>query len=321
MIKELTAAGNGQVFLLGILFNREWQAFVCRDIWLVDFLLSCPIINEMKTVVIILNLVIFLLIPLSADENIMIDWKNGKIYSSVFIRVKNNYNFANNRLAGTESAKNKAKAYFYKALKKINLYESTSVFDYFEERVEKNREFFSLIDKAELYKEEFPDMNTIKFIYHLNIYGENSLMGLMIGERDIFTENLSSYAGFHYDTNYSGVIIDARGELTSFDGYKVNVKPALFVTIKDNDGRLVFNQYNVFPDIIKNNGMVKYSYGINEDYSDRVGSNPLKIVASGVGDKTGSIIVLTVSDAKRMLSSEKTRSAVQQGKVVIIIDP
>ena len=43
-------------------------------------------------------------------------------------------------------------------------------------------ELFSLIDKALLYKEEFPDMNTIKFIYYLNIYGENSLIiqGLLL---------------------------------------------------------------------------------------------------------------------------------------------
>ena len=67
--------------------------------------------------------------------------------------------------------------------------------------------------------------------------------------------------------------------------------------------------------------MVRYSYDIYEDQTKRVGNNPFRIVASGTGDRSGSNIVITVSDAKRMLSSETTRKAIQNGKVVILIEP
>ena len=116
-------------------------------------------------------------------------------------------------------------------------------------------------------------------------------------------------------------IIDARGTLVSYDGHEVSVKPSLFVTIKDSEGRLVFNQNNVYPEIIKNKGMVRYSYDIMEDQRSRVGSSPLKIVAYGTGDRSGSHIVVSELDAKRMLASETTRNAIKNGKVVIIIDP
>lgn len=250
-----------------------------------------------------------------------IDWINGRIYSSTSVMTKNDNDFAENRLEGVNFAKEEAKVNFYRVLKKINIYESLTVLDYFEEKIEKNRELFSLIDKAKLHKIEYPDINSVKLVYYIDIYGKDSLMNIMISERDIFTEDLIGYMGYHYDTKYTGLLIDARGILTSYDGYEVKVKPSLFVTIKDSEGRLVFNQNNVLPEVIKNKGMVRYSYDILENQTRRVGIRPLKIVAFGTGDRSGSHIVVSELDAKRMLASETTRNAIKNGWVVIIIDP
>lgn len=258
---------------------------------------------------------------LNSIETFKIDWIYGRIYSFAFVYSKNDYNYANNTLEGINVAHEKAKINFYKAFDRINIYESLSVLSYFDTRPDKNRELFSLIDKAILYKVEYPDIDTIKLTYYIDIYGDNSLMGIMMSERDIFTENLTSYMGFSYETNYTGVIIDARGELTSYEGYKVKVKPSLFVVINDNEGRLVFDKNNIYPNVIRKKGMVRYTYNISENQKERVGDNPLRIVASGTGDRSGSYIVVTVIDAKRMLSSEKTRKAIQNGNIVIVIDP
>lgn len=145
-------------------------------------------------------------------------------------------------------------------------------------------------------------------------------MNIMMSERDIYTEELFPYIGYYFDTKYTGVIIDARGILKSFDGYDVKVKPALFVVVKDSDGKTVFDLNNVYPDVIREKGMVRYSYDINENFNERVGKNPLRIIASGAGDRSGSQIVITTSDAKKMLSSEITRKAIHYGEIVIIID-
>lgn len=257
---------------------------------------------------------------LFSEEYFYIDWINGRIYSIIKSKVKNDHDFANNSLVEIQKSQGLAKINFYKALKQINIFESVSVLDYFEESSEKYRELFSLIDKASLDKVEYPEINSIKLTYYINIFGKTSLMNILMDERDIYTEDLKGYMGYHYETQYTGIIIDARGELISFDGYRVKVKPSLFIVVKDNEGRIVFNKNNVYPEIIREKGMVRYSYDINEDQTDRVGKNPFKLVASGVGDKSGGIIVITEIDAKKMLSSITTKKAINTGNIVIIID-
>lgn len=249
-----------------------------------------------------------------------IDWVNGKIYSSISVKVKNNYDVAHNRLKEIENAREKAKLNYYSILKKINIYESISVLEFIEKDGIKNRDLFTLIDNAKLSKIDYPDLNTITVSYSINIYGEDSLMGILMNEEDFYTEELKSYMGYNYKTNYTGIIIDARGKLTSFDGYEVKVKPSIFVTVKDSEGKTVFNQYNVAAGVMKNSGMIRYSYDINEDLSERVGKTPLKLIAFGTGDKSGSIIVVTLEDAKKMVASDITKDGIRNGRVAIIIN-
>ncbi|MBN2544515.1 MAG: hypothetical protein JXB50_01880 [Spirochaetes bacterium] len=276
----------------------------------------------MKLIKFLIVILIFISMDnLYSSDEFRIDWINGRIYSSEMAQFKNDYNFAYNRLESTKELKEKAKFNFYKVLDSINIDESTSLLHYFEERTDKNRELFSLIDNAKLYKIEYPKHNTIRLSYYIDIYGENSLMSLLMTERDTFTEDLKSYMGYYYDTRYSGVIIDARGELTSFDGYKVKVKPSLFIVIRDSDGRIVLDKNNIYPEVIKKKGMARYSYDINQDFTNLVGKNPYKIVAVGTGDRSGSHLVISVGSAKKMLSGDMTKKALQDGKIVIVIDP
>ncbi len=254
------------------------------------------------------------------EKDYYIDWADGKIYSSITIHINNDYNFVHNRLKEIEKAKDLAKINYYLILKNINISESKSVLTFFEE-TNKNSELFSLIDNAFLQKIEYPSPNTIRLLYYIKIYGENSLISKMMNEKDFYTEELRSYKGNIYKTNYTGIIIDARGTLNSFDGYEVKVKPSIFITVLDNDGRLIFNQYNIYAKVLKEIGMVRYSYNIREKIEDRVGNNPLKIVAFGTGDRNGSVIVISENDAKILLSSRETRDAIKNGKIVIIIDP
>ena len=154
---------------------------------------------------IVLIIAIFCSFWVFSQEKENIDWINGKIYSSIFVYVKNDYDFAHNRLKEIDIAREKAKVNYYSILKKINLSESTPVLDYIENTGNKNRDLFSLIDNARLNKIEYPNINTIKVTYYINIYGENSLMSIVMNERDFFTEDLKGYMGFIYETNYTSV--------------------------------------------------------------------------------------------------------------------
>ena len=274
----------------------------------------------LKKIAFIFILISFLSAKIWCDEEFYIDWQKGRIYSSVIAYVKNDFNFASNRLKEIRKAKDKVKANFYKALKTINIHDSVSFLNYFEESKEKNNELFYLIENAAINEIEYPNINSIKLSYFIQIYGERSLMDIMMKERKDLPYDLTSYMGFYYNIKYTGIVIDARGEMESYNGLIVNVEPSLFTSVKDSEGRLVFDHNNIYPEIIKKRGMAMYSYDINENYKKRVGNNPLRIVASGVGNGSGSIIVITESDAMRMLSSEMTREAIKKGKIVIVID-
>lgn len=263
----------------------------------------------------ILNSLIFSL------DNYFIDWINGKIYSSEVVDFKVDENYAYNMLTAKNETKEKAKLNFYKILDKINIDDTHTLLSYFDERADKNRELSTLIDSAQLYRVEYPAFNKIKISYFIPMYGDRSLMSIIISERGTFTEDLKSYMGYYYNTQYSGVIIDARGELPSFDGYKVKVKPTLFVVIRDSEGTVILNKDNIFPDVIREKGMVKYSYNIKENFVNIVGDNPLRIVAIGTGDQLGSHIVIGLDSARKMLASSVTKKALQNGKLVIVIDP
>ncbi len=251
-----------------------------------------------------------------------IDWKKGKIFSIVTTSVPLNYKYADNRLSMIESAKEKAKVNYYRILQKINInHESANLLEYIESSPDINRRLYSLFEKASLYTMQYPDLNTIRLIYFINLYGKNdSIMSLIMDEEDHYTEDLKQYMGYNYQTDYTGLVIDARGVLKSFSGRDVKIKPSIFVTVRDSDGNVVFSRYNILPDVIRESGMVRYSNNVNEDITDRVGKNPFRIVAYGAGDYSGSTIVISTADAKKLLSSSNTRDSVKNGKIGIIID-
>jgi hypothetical protein len=258
---------------------------------------------------------------LDNKEELYIDWIDGRIYSSTTITSKMDYTFIKNSLAKINDAKERAKINYYSILKKINMRDSMSVVDYIELSSEKSRELFSLIDSAKLETIRYPSVNSIEIVYYIDMYGDNSIMDIIMKGQKIYTEELKGYMGYSYNNNYTGIIIDARGDLSSFnERIIVKIKPSIFLAIKDNEGNLVFNEYNVLPEVIKNRGMVKYSYNIYEDNIDRVGKNPLRIVAYGAADEDGSILIVAQNDAKKMLASNQSRDAIKNGKVVVVID-
>ena len=271
--------------------------------------------------IIIFIVISFGSIPSFSNEISNIDWINGKIYSTVTYTFKNDYNFAHNNMKEIDSAREMAKVNYYGILKNINAVESTSVIDYIEGINSGIDDLYRLLDNAKLGKIEYPKLNTVKVTYYINIFGDNSLMNILMPDDDAFTSDLVNNTGFHFNTVYTGLIIDARGELESFDGNKVKVKPCIFATIKDESGNTIISRHNVLPGVIHEKGMVRYSYDIKENQEERTGKKPLKVVAYKAGDSFGGIIIISEDDAKRILSSEKTRSSIKNGNIVIVINP
>ncbi len=257
-----------------------------------------------------------------SQEHFNVDWSNNKVYSSTIVKMPLSNDFVHRRLKGLEEAKEKARVNYYRALRNIRLSDNgENLYEYFDTLGDRKSLLFTLLDNAKLYRLEYPDINTIKVTYFIDIYGtSDSILNIIMGGTSHYTEELTPYMGFNFENNFTGIVIDARDELQSFENKSVIVKPSIFLTIKDTEGNIVFNRYHVLSEVIQDRGMVRYSYDIKEKIPERVGRNPLQVVAYGTGDEFGSVLVVSMKDARLMLSSTATRNAIKNGKVNVIIN-
>lgn len=210
-----------------------------------------------------------------ASNNYRVDWADGKVYSSAVFTLGRDYNYPAQHLLLQEEAKNQAEINFYRVFKSIEVSDNgQNLYEYMDSMGERKALLFSLLNQAHLHKLEYPLGNqNIKVTYSIQLYGrENSIMNILLGDRSQYTQELPAYIGETYENNYTGIVIDARGELTSFSGEKVKIMPSLFLTVRDANGDVVFNRYNVRPEVLLEQGMVKYSYDIKDSESNPSGA-------------------------------------------------
>ena len=112
------------------------------------------------------------------------------------------------------------------------------------------------------------------------------------------TQELPAFIGETYENDYTGIVIDARGELTSFSGEKVKISPSLFLTVRDANGDVVFNRYNVRPDVLLERGMVKYSYDIKASESNPNGAY------LEISEECADGLLIKLSDLSKSLRAE-----------------
>ena len=215
------------------------------------------------------------IISVFASNNYRVDWADGTIYSSAVFTLGRDYTYPAQYLLLQEEAKNQAEINFYRVFKSIEVSDNgQNLYDYMDSMGERKALLFSLLNKAHLHKLEYPLGNRdIKVTYSIQLYGrENSIMNILLGDRSQYTQELPAFIGETYENDYTGIVIDARGELTSFSGEKVKISPSLFLTVRDANGDVVFNRYNVRPDVLLERGMVKYSYDIKDSESNPNGA-------------------------------------------------
>ncbi len=121
---------------------------------------------------------------------------------------------------------------------------------------------------------------------------------------------------------YSGIIIDARGQLTVHGEFvKSDTSACFFPTIWDENMNIIYEKNEVKPDFIKENGLVTYDYSNNtERYAWRVGNDPLYIKAVEVFGINRTDPVIKRSDALKILTVPENIALLNEGKVVILLD-
>ncbi len=122
--------------------------------------------------------------------------------------------------------------------------------------------------------------------------------------------------------NYSGIIIDARGALPVHGEYtEEKLNPCIFPKVWNTDMSKIFDKNMLDPKIAKKQGIVVYSASLNEElYRDRVGANPLRIIARSVYGENRTDPIISMEDSGRILSRPENLKLLRDGKIVIICD-
>ena len=117
---------------------------------------------------------------------------------------------------------------------------------------------------------------------------------------------------------HTSLIIDARG---------TGVKPALFPTITDEQGAVIYSPETVDPAAVVQHGMVRYATvkekipmadGAAQTLSAVTGRKPLRIKGLSKG---GATVTISLDDAKKVMRSPgKTADFLKQARVIILLD-
>jgi hypothetical protein len=149
------------------------------------------------------------------------------------------------------------------------------------------------------------------FRTELPFYGPKGLASLLI-DAGADTGNFPEYEGYVFSTNFTGVVIDARG---------LGREPAFAPRIFDEDHREVYSIALMAEESFKKWGAVQYTDDpYYKGFETRVGEKPAKFVALKNDDLIETDISLSNDDAKILLQNEVTKNNLKEGRVIIIID-
>ncbi len=121
---------------------------------------------------------------------------------------------------------------------------------------------------------------------------------------------------------YTGIIIDARGALEVQGEFITDTaKPCFFPKIWDSDMNLIYERNMMDSAKAKKQSIIVYDYSDNETrYKDRVGTDPMRIIANKIYGQNRTDPVISRQDALRILSVPENRRLFESGKVVILLN-
>lgn len=125
--------------------------------------------------------------------------------------------------------------------------------------------------------------------------------------------------------DYSGIVIYAKGSLPVHgESVEDQARPCLFPRVYDSEMNLVLDRSLVAPDALAGaaragmGGVLGYASAIGVEAGERVGSDPMRIMAIGLFGDRRTDFIISREDALRILSSAAGRELLRQGKVVVV---
>lgn len=163
------------------------------------------------------------------------------------------------------------------------------------------------------------DLTAVTRQYRVPIFPD--LAELFIGHRIPF--RMERVLDWVPTRDFSGIVIYAAERLPHRGtGREVFLTPALLPEIFDTDLRPILEQDMLDPESIRRWGVVAYTETFDEDiWRNRIGADPLRIMARETFGVSPTDIVIGREDADRILVSDHNRNLLREGRILVIVAP
>jgi hypothetical protein len=169
-----------------------------------------------------------------------------------------------------------------------------------------------------------PDLHAVLVVYRFPLFGEQGLaLPFARHERPFPVPRL---LGFAPARSFTGLVILAQGEMASHGkDLRERAQAALLPRLYDEDMNPVLSPEMCEPQALRRWGVAAYAYSGEEQvlkgFEQRIGPLPLLTKARGVFGRNATDLLLSVETARQLLSRAPNRELLQQGRILIILDP
>jgi hypothetical protein len=174
------------------------------------------------------------------------------------------------------------------------------------------------IEKLRKYRAD----GTVEVHMHIGLYGGLSQLVLpdeiqqiesVKPVRKVRKPSIQQAGELFAPETFTGLVIDARG---------INLKPALVPRLLDENGQEVFGAAFVSREFAVQWGTGSYAVNIKASQDNqRVGWNPLVVKGLRTSEAGHSDIIISNTDAAKLLSSSEHLSFLKECRVLIVVDP
>jgi len=132
----------------------------------------------------------------------------------------------------------------------------------------------------------------------------------------------TSYQSFTPTRDYSGILVYAKGLYPIRGEHRTgHLVPSLFPRIYDENMTLLLERNLVSPSALLRWNSVGWASSLDSSaIEQRVGQDPLRIMAYSIFGTHRTDVILSATDAQKILGNDRNRQLIQEGRVVLVYD-
>jgi hypothetical protein len=278
--------------------------------------------NRVKGHALSLLLMLYLIVPLSADFNgtwdFNIDWTESLMeWEILYTLPSGSALLPSTRRDMEREISRHFTSIFIEALLPLIIDSSTSIRTSIEKNPGLRSDLAALSGEAQrTYSHYTPDFRQWRCTYKMALYP--AIADLFLSHEKSFLPDLR--ISMEPTARYTGILIYVEEQLPVHGLFtSAPLKPALFPKVVDQEMKRIIDRNMMDPDIVRNRGMFLLLPPEKIDAAaSRVGTTPLRITAGALFGINHTDIVISNRAAQQILSNENNRDLIRQGKVALI---